>query len=44
MVGPILCAIKWGKKVSCGGVFDLAVGQPHLFRKLTKNRDKKQKQ
>ena len=30
-----------GKKiVSCGGVFDLAVEQPQLFRKLPKNKNK----
>ena len=30
-----------GKKiVSCGGVFDLAVEQPQLFRKLPKNKQK----
>ena len=28
--------IKWVKKVPCGGVFDMAVEQPQLFRKLNK--------
>ena len=37
-LGPKLWPIKWVKKVSCGGVFDLAVEQPQLFRKLHKNK------
>ena len=36
----MLYTVKWGKKVSCGGVFDLAVEQPQLFRKLPKNKKK----
>ena len=28
------------KKISCGGVIDLAVEQPQLFRKLHKNKNK----
>ena len=33
---PMLCTGKWVKKiVSYGGVFDLAVQQPQLFRKLS---------
>ena len=36
----MLCTVKWVKKVSCGGVFDLAVEQPQLFRKLHKNKNK----
>ena len=37
----MLCTGKWVKKiVSCGGVFDLAVEQPQLFRKLPKNKTK----
>ena len=32
---PMLCTVNWvKKKVSCGGVIDLAVEQPQLFRKL----------
>ena len=39
MVGHMLCTVKWVKKVSCGGVFDLAVEQPQLFRKtIPKNK------
>ena len=38
----MLCTGKWVKKiVSCCGVFDLAVGQPQLFRKLYKNKKQK---
>ena len=37
-LGPMLCTVKLVKKVSCGGVFDLAVEQPQLFRKLHKNK------
>ena len=37
----MLCTVKWGKKVSYGGVFDLAVEQPQLFRKLPKNKQTK---
>ena len=33
-----------GGNVSCGGVFDLAVEQPQLLRKLPKNKNKKQTQ
>ena len=34
-----LSGLKWvKKKVSWGGVFDLAVEQPQLFRKLHKNK------
>ena len=36
----MLCTVKWVKKVYCGGVFDLAVEQPQLFRKLPKNKTK----
>ena len=37
----MLCTGKWVKKiVSFGGVFDLAVEQPQLFRKLSKNKTK----
>ena len=36
----MLCTVKRGKKVSCGGVFDLAVEQPQLFRKRHKNKNK----
>ena len=40
-MGPMLCTVKVGeKKVSCGGVIDLAVEQPQLFRKLHKNQNK----
>ena len=36
---------KWVKKiVSCGGVFDLAVEQPQLFRKLPKKQKQQQQQ
>ena len=38
---PMLCTGKWVKKVSCGGVFDLAVEQPQLFRKLPRNKQNK---
>ena len=31
------------KKVSCGGVFDMAVKQPQLFRKLHQNQNQKKK-
>ena len=42
-LGPKLCTGKFVKKiVSCGGVFDLAVEQPQLFRKLPKNKNKTQ--
>ena len=42
---PMLCTGKWVKKMaSCGGVFDLAVEQPQLFRKLPKNKTKKKLQ
>ena len=34
---PMLGTVKWVKKVSYGGVFDLAVEQPQLFRKLHLN-------
>ena len=38
---PMLCTRKWVKKiVSYGGVFDLAVEQPQLFRKISKNNQK----
>ena len=41
-MGPMLCAVKVGeKKVSCGGVTDLAVEQPQLFRK--QHEDKRQR-
>ena len=41
-LGSILCTGKWVKKiVFCGGVFDLAVEQPQLFRKLPKNKKQK---
>ena len=44
MVGTQALYRQVGKKiVSCGGVFDLAVEQPQLFRKLPKNKNKKQK-
>ena len=36
----MLCTVKWGKKVSCGGVFDLAVEQQQLFRKLPPQKKK----
>ena len=40
-MGPMLCTGKWVKKiVSCGRVFDFAVEQPQLFRKLLKNKNK----
>ena len=40
----MLCTGKWVKKiVSCGGVFDLAVEQPQLSRKLPKNENKNKK-
>ena len=42
-LGPMLCTIKRGEKVSCGGVFDLAIEQPQLFRKLPKNQHKQKK-
>ena len=38
-LGPMLCTVKWEKKVCCGGVFDLAVEQPQLFRKQNKNKN-----
>ena len=38
----MLRTVKWVKKISYGGVFDLAVEQPQLFRKLSKNKNKKQ--
>ena len=41
MVGTHVLYHKWVKKVSCGGVFDLAVEQPQLFRKLPKNKKQK---
>ena len=38
-MGPMLCTVKVGEKeISCGGVIDLAVEQPQLFRKLHKNK------
>ena len=40
-LGPMLCTVKWGKKVLCSRVFDLAVEQPQLFRKLPKNKQNK---
>ena len=40
-LGPVLCTDMWVKKSVCGGVFDLAVEQPQLFRKLPQNKQKK---
>ena len=38
-LGPKLCTGKWVKKiVSCGRVLNLAVEQPQLFQKLSKNK------
>ena len=37
-LGPMLCTVKWVKKVSCGGVIALAVEQPQLFIKLPKTK------
>ena len=35
---PMLCTVKWVKKVSYGGVFDLAVEPSQLLRKLHENK------
>ena len=40
-LGPKICTGKWVKKiVSCGGVVDLAVEQPQLFRKRPPKQNK----
>ena len=39
-LGPILYRSVGKKKVSCDGVYDLAVEQKQLFRKLPKNKNK----